>query len=136
MDIAPLVFTLRFLEVFITGLFMISPVILFFMGLLFLFAKLTCNHEKWGSYSESLYFTMITALTVGYGQIVPKTSKGRLLSVFSGITGIILGGLIVSVALNAVVISWEEIHDSPMESSIEAELETLEGSAFIGSSPH
>lgn len=136
MDFLPLVFTLRFLEVFITGLFMISPIILFFLGLLFLFAKLTCRHEKWGSYSKSLYFTMITALTVGYGQTVPRTSKGRLLSVFSGITGIILGGLIVSVALNAVVISWGELHDSPIENSIEAELETLEGSAFRGSSPH
>ncbi len=73
---------------------------------------------------------------MGYGQTVPRTSKGRLLSVLSGITGIILGGLIVSVALNAVVISWGEIHDSPMENSIEAELETLEGSAFRGSSPN
>lgn len=133
MSFLPFVFTLRFLELFITGLFMVSPIILFLLGLLLLIAKVTCRIEKWHSYSKSVYFTMITALTIGYGRTVPKTRNGRFLSLLSGFVGVVLTGVIVSVALNSVMISWQATHNTPMESSIETELESFEGSGFHSS---
>ena len=104
---------------------MVSPIILFLLGLLMLIAKITCRIEKWHSYSKSVYFTMITALTIGYGRTVPKTRNGRFLSLLSGFIGIVLTGLIVSVALNSVMISWQGTHNTPMESSIESEFESF-----------
>ncbi|MCD6589066.1 MAG: two pore domain potassium channel family protein [Candidatus Fermentibacteraceae bacterium] len=130
MDFLPIRFTLKFLELFVTGLFMISPVLLFLVGILFLLAKITCNIEKWQSFSKSLYFTFITALTVGYGKTVPGSRWGRLLSVLSAFVGIVLTGVIVSVALNSVMISWQFTHNTPMETSIESELQNLEGTGF------
>lgn len=46
----------------------------------------------------STYFTWITALGVGYGDIVPKTILGEVISVIIGFIGIILFGLVVGVA--------------------------------------
>jgi len=130
MDFLPFEFTLKFLELFGAGLFLVSPIIIFLMGLLFLIANATSRIEKWQNFTESLYFTFITALTVGYGNTVPKTPRGRVLSVISAFIGVVLTGLIVSVALNAVMISWQTTHNSPMESSIETELQNLEGTTF------
>ena len=130
MDFLPIKFTVKFLELFVTGLFMVSPVLLFLGGILCLLAKITCRIEKWQSFTKSLYFTFITALTVGYGKTVPSSGWGRFLSVVSGFVGVVLTGVIVSVALNSVMISWESTHDTPMEASIESELESIENSAF------
>jgi voltage-gated potassium channel len=129
-DFLPIRFTLKFVELFVTGLFMVSPVLLFLAGILFLLAKITCNIEKWQSYSKSLYFTFITALTVGYGKTVPGSKWGKLLSVLSAFVGVVLTGVIVSVALNSVMISWQATHDTPMETSIESELQSVESTAF------
>ncbi len=130
MDFLPIKFTFKFLELFVTGLFMISPVLLFLAGILCILARITCNIEKWQSYTKSLYFTFITALTVGYGKTVPSSGWGRFLSVVSAFIGVILTGVIVSVALNSVMISWQHTHDTPMETSIESELSSIENSAF------
>jgi len=129
-DFLPVRFTLKFVELFVTGLFMVSPVLVFLAGILFLLAKITCNIEKWQSYSKSLYFTFITALTVGYGKTVPGSKWGKLLSVLSAFVGVVLTGVIVSVALNSVMISWQATHDTPMETSIESELQSVESTAF------
>jgi len=129
-DFLPIRFTLKFVELFVTGLFMVSPVLVFLAGILFLLAKITCNIEKWQSYSKSLYFTFITALTVGYGKTVPGSKWGKLLSVLSAFVGVVLTGVIVSVALNSVMISWQATHDTPMETSIETELQSVESTAF------
>lgn len=130
MDFLPIKFTFKFLELFVTGLFLVSPVLLFLGGILCLLAKITCRIEKWRSYTKSLYFTFITALTVGYGKTVPSSGWGRFLSVVSGFVGVILTGVIVSVALNSVMLSWQATHDTPMEDSIVSELESLENTAF------
>ena len=132
MDFLPIKFTFKFLELFVTGLFMVSPVLLFLGGILCILAKITCRIEKWQSYTKSLYFTFITALTVGYGKTVPSSGWGRFLSVVSGFVGVVLTGVIVSVALNSVMISWQATHDTPMEASIVSELESLESTAFHG----
>ena len=130
MDFLPIKFTFKFVELFVTGLFMVSPVLLFLAGLLCGIARITCNIEKWQSYTKSLYFTFITALTVGYGKTVPGSGWGRFLSIVSAFIGVILTGVIVSVALNSVMISWQSTHDTPMEASIESELSAFENSAF------
>ncbi len=135
MDFLPFKFTLMFLEYFTTGLFMVSPILIFLICILLIIARVTCKIEKWNSYSKAAYFIFITALTIGYGQTVPKTRNGRFLSILSGFIGVILSGLIVSVALNSLMISWQATHNTPMESSIESELETLGNTTFRSNSP-
>jgi voltage-gated potassium channel len=49
-----------------------------------------------------VYFCTITALTVGYGDVVPTTDAGRLLAVLLGIQGVLLSGLTTAALVYAV----------------------------------
>lgn len=57
--------------------------------------------EEW-RVSDALYFTFVTGLTVGYGDLTPKRGAARFLSVMIGFSGIIVTGLIAAVAVKAL----------------------------------
>ncbi|WP_045363455.1 potassium channel family protein [Methyloceanibacter caenitepidi] len=46
--------------------------------------------------------TMITGLTVGYGDVVPTTISSRVVSVLVGLIGLIFFGILVAVATRAL----------------------------------
>jgi voltage-gated potassium channel len=60
------------------------------------------------SFGKAVYFAFITGLTVGYGDIVPGTTIGRLISVLLALVGILFTGVVVAVAVQSVRHAWEE----------------------------
>ena len=58
---------------------------------------------------ESIYFAFITGLTIGYGDIEPVTTWGRVVSVGIGIIGMLFTGLTVAVATRALADTVKEI---------------------------
>ena len=61
---------------------------------------------------EAVYFSFITGLTVGYGDIVPITAVGRIVCVALGFIGIIFSGLVVAIVVRATRESWQESQNS------------------------
>jgi voltage-gated potassium channel len=59
-------------------------------------------------FGETLYFAFVTALTIGYGDIVVKTPFGRLVALLIGFVGILFTGLMVAALVLAVRESYEE----------------------------
>jgi hypothetical protein len=51
---------------------------------------------------DALYFTFVTGLTIGYGDIVPRQALARALAVGIGICGLFLTGLIAGIAVYAM----------------------------------
>jgi voltage-gated potassium channel len=51
---------------------------------------------------EAVYFSFITGLTIGYGDIVPRQALTRALAVVIGFGGILLTGLVAGIAVNAM----------------------------------
>ena len=74
-----------------SGLLVYQIVLGFIVGLL----------ERW-PWGDALYFTFVTGLTIGYGDFVPLTFVGRVLSVLIGIGGILLTGLVAAVGVKAL----------------------------------
>ena len=57
--------------------------------------------EGW-SVGDAVYFTFVTGLTIGYGDIVPRQAIGRALAIGIGASGIFLTGLIAGIAVYAM----------------------------------
>jgi hypothetical protein len=57
--------------------------------------------EGW-SVGDAIYFTFITGLTIGYGDIVPRQALARALAIGIGVSGLFLTGLIAAIAVHAM----------------------------------
>ena len=62
------------------------------------------NLEGW-TVPESIYFSFVTGLTIGYGDLAPKTLMTRTLAILIGACGILLTALIAAVAVKALAVA-------------------------------
>jgi hypothetical protein len=65
--------------------------------------------EGW-SVGDAVYFTFVTGLTIGYGDIVPRQAGARALTIGIGLSGLFLTGLIAGIAVYAMRIAIND-HD-------------------------
>ena len=63
-------------------------------------------------FSDALYFTFVTGLTIGYGDIAPVTHMGRIIAILAGLVGLIITGLIAAIAVFALRQAFEPPSDS------------------------
>jgi ion channel len=63
--------------------------------------------EGW-SVGDAIYFTFVTGLTIGYGDIVPRQALTRALAIGVGLSGLFLTGLIAGIAVYALRIALIE----------------------------
>jgi voltage-gated potassium channel len=63
-------------------------------------------------FADALYFTFVTGLTIGYGDIAPVTLAGRVVAILTGLLGILITGIIVAVAVYALRKTMEPPTDS------------------------
>ena len=52
------------------------------------------TNPEFATFGDSLWWGIVTLTTVGYGDIVPETQKGRLAGVFLMLTGVATLGVI------------------------------------------
>ena len=65
--------------------------------------------EGW-SVGDAVYFTFVTGLTIGYGDIVPRQGLARALAIGIGLSGLFLTGLIAGIAVYAMRIAIDDHH--------------------------
>ncbi len=97
----------RFLQHFFGALYFVRGAMLAFLLLLLACAIVVAAAEGM-SLGNAMYFVLITALTVGYGDIVPTTMWGRIASLAAGVLGLLGFGIIVAVNTRALKESVEE----------------------------
>jgi len=61
------------------------------------------ENMAWG---DGFYFAMVTGLTIGYGDITPVTTVGRLIALSLGFIGIVLTGMMVATAVFSLQKAW------------------------------
>jgi hypothetical protein len=54
---------------------------------------------------DAVYFTFVTGLTIGYGDLTPRHVLSRLLAVVIGLAGIVLTGLVAAVSVRALQVT-------------------------------
>ncbi len=57
---------------------------------------------------DGLYFAWVTATTVGYGDISPTSGSAQFLAILVAVLGILLTGILVSIAISAAKLSIQK----------------------------
>src|SRR2546428_11691351 len=91
----------RFLAALARGLYITWPVLSGILVIEVALGLLIGFVEGW-SVGEAVYFSFVTGLTIGYGDIVPRQTLTRALAVVIGFGGILLTGLVAGIAGNAM----------------------------------
>ncbi|MEM5383364.1 potassium channel family protein [Paraburkholderia phymatum] len=78
-------------------LFLLLSVVMYYVGGLVESASRTPS-----SFGQTLYFCTISALTIGYGDVVPTTTLGRIDSVLLGMQGVLATSMVTAAFVHAV----------------------------------
>ncbi|MDR5749729.1 MULTISPECIES: potassium channel family protein [unclassified Caballeronia] len=92
--------TLWYLRAILAGLlvlFVLLTLAMYYMG-----APVETVKRTPSPMAETVYFCAITALTIGYGDVVPTSTFGRIDAVLLGVVGMVFTGLIVAAAVRGV----------------------------------
>ncbi len=114
--------TLTFIELLLLGLYAFAPLILTLTMVVIVLGQVVRRLEGWDVY-DALYWSMITATTVGYGDIRPTKRWSKLLSVMIAFIGLIFTGIVVSLAVYAASTSLSMHGDNKL---LEAQIERAE----------
>jgi voltage-gated potassium channel len=57
------------------------------------------------SLGETFYFCAVTALTIGYGDIVPITVLGRICAILLGLLGVLMTGVVTGSAVYGIQVA-------------------------------
>ena len=101
MDIDPRALRRRFLAGLLTGLRVVWPILSALLVLIVALGLIVGLIEGW-SVQESIYFSFVSGLTIGYGDFSPKGLLTRALAVVIGICGVLLTAVVAAIAVRAM----------------------------------
>jgi voltage-gated potassium channel len=110
--------TMQDLKAFFYHFFRATHLVRYILGgltLMLLCISVVIWRVEEASFADALYLTLITGLTVGYGDISPTTWSGRIASIVAALVGLIISGIYVALATNAVQRSLSEHHRTNQE---------------------
>ena len=104
-------FTITFVGLFFWVIYLVAPLLVFLSFFIIVLGQIVCSIEKWGKF-DGLYWSFITATTVGYGDIRPLEKVSKVLSVAIALVGIMLTGIIIAVTIKTASIALEKHGDN------------------------
>ena len=96
----------RFLSAFWVELLVVWPILSGLVGIQLALGLLAGYREGW-AIGDATYFTFVTGLTIGYGDLVPAHFGTRLIAIIIGFTGILLTGLVAAIGVRALLKATE-----------------------------
>ena len=97
----------NFLAGLIAGLRVVWPILSLLLALIVGLGVIAGLVERW-SLQESIYFAFVSGLTIGYGDLAPKTLIARILAVLIGFCGVLLTALVAAIAVKALTATGVE----------------------------
>lgn len=100
-------FTFAFLKLFLLGIWLVWPLLVFFCLLIILLGQWVGKIEKWTAF-DAFYWSFITACTVGFGDIHPEKKLAKMLAIIITFTGIMFTGILVAIAVTATTETFQQ----------------------------
>ena len=90
----------KFAAGLLAGLRVVWPILSGLIGLMIILGLVVGAREGW-SLQDSIYFAFVSGLTIGYGDLAPKTLLGRPLAILIGVCGVLFTAMLAAVAVKA-----------------------------------
>jgi hypothetical protein len=91
----------RFAAGLFTGLRIVWPILSVLFVLIIALGLVVGLVEGW-SVHESIYFAFVSGLTIGYGDLAPKSLLTRVLAILIGVCGVLVTALVAAIAVKAL----------------------------------
>lgn len=85
----------------LAGLRVVWPVLSLLIALMIALGLAVGLREGW-SIQESIYFAFVSGLTIGYGDLAPKTMLARSFAILIGVCGVLFTALLAAIAVKAL----------------------------------
>jgi voltage-gated potassium channel len=92
--------TTTFLKNFFFDLWVTFPLLLSLAVAVAVLGQIVGKRERWSRF-DSLYWSFITATTVGYGDLRPAKRLSRIIAIVIALVGFMLTGILVAVAVHS-----------------------------------
>lgn len=99
-------FTITFLKTFYLAIKLGAPLILTEVSSIIIMGLIVGRIEKW-KLGEAIYWSCVTATTVGYGDFRPARGFSRFLAIVIAVQGLIIFAILGSVAVQSTFIAFE-----------------------------
>ncbi len=93
-------FAFAFLGLFIKAMVLVAPFLAGFLLVIVGMGQWVGRREGWSRF-DAFYWSMITALTVGYGDLRPSRKSTKSVAILVAIVGIMFSGVFVAVTVAA-----------------------------------
>ena len=99
-ECAKVLWHLRAILALLLMLFLIFSVTMYYVG-----GPVNVVTRTQSSPGQAFYFCVVTALTIGYGDVVPTTTLGRIVAVLLGLLGVLMTGVVSASAVYAIQVA-------------------------------
>lgn len=89
------------------GLIVVWPILSILLSVMLALGIAISFLEGW-PVVDGIYFSFVSGLTIGYGDLVPKSLLSRTLAICIGFTGVLLTGLVAAVGVQALTSALKE----------------------------
>ena len=100
----PKILRRRFLHGLFVGLRVVWPILSGLLLVIIGLGVIVGLLEGW-SLQESIYFSFISGLTIGYGDLAPKMLLTRVLAILIGLCGVLVTALLAAIAVKALTLA-------------------------------
>ncbi len=118
--------SIAFVLYFIHGLYLVGPLLAVMLAVIIGLGQIAGKKEGWSKF-DAFYWSLITAMTIGYGDIRPEKKSSKSLSLIIGFTGLVLTGITVTVAIQAGTKAFDEYanYNEDIKNTIDKEIKIL-----------
>ena len=100
-------FTIDFIKLFWWHIYLVSPLLTFLLMIILISGQLVRKSENWSIF-DAVYWSLVTATTVGYGDFRPVAKVSKIISIVIAMCGIMFTGIIVAITLNTTILVLEK----------------------------
>jgi voltage-gated potassium channel Kch len=100
--------TIVFLKDLVMSLWLMFPLLFTLLAAITLLGKWVGRIEGWSGL-DSVYWSFVTATTLGYGDLRPSQRKSKIIAILIAFLGLILTGIVIAAAVQATSLALNQI---------------------------